>query len=176
MKSRVENRNVRDVGKDSPCLPDADQVGWIVKRGKRDALLELGDHIVRDENRVKERLGAMNDPVSDCRYLRDTGQHSALGIEQGLPDDRESIAVGSNGHFPLDQTVSDVMPEAGAFFSYPRHYAFGQHAVKSNIMKLILDRRTAAVDDDDLHGSARPVEDFGPVRRESPGAFLVQYH
>src|SRR5215216_3733930 len=60
----IEDRNMRYVELSPRCL-DARHCPWIVQRGKGNEVLDLVEHVIVDDGRVREVRPAMNDSMAD---------------------------------------------------------------------------------------------------------------
>ena len=91
MERGVEDRYLRHVG---PCLAhrlDPEQRRRVVQRGQRTELLDRGDHVVVDDDRVGELLATMHDPVADAAGL--LRRPAAGWPRRGSPCDRRVVVA-----------------------------------------------------------------------------------
>ena len=141
------------VAHDGAAGVDAGDVGGVVQRGERRALLERGHDGVVDLDGTGKLLTAVDDTVADGVDLLHGGDHTVLGAGQ-LVDDR-SDGLGVGGHrqvFVKDRLAADergvleVAVDADALAQTLGQNVFGLH-----VDQLILQGRAAGIDDKNFH-------------------------
>ena len=141
------------VAHDGAAGVDAGDVGGVVQRRKRRALLERGHDGVVDLDGAGELLTAMDDTVADGVDLLHGGDHTVLGAGQ-LVDDRGN-GLGVGGHrqvFVKDGLAADergvlqVTVDTDALAK-----ALGQKVLGLHVDQLIFQRRAAGIDDKNFH-------------------------
>jgi len=141
------------VAHDGAAGVDAGDVGGVVQRGERRALLEGSHDGVVDLDGAGELLAAVDDAVADGVDLLHGGDHTILGAGQ-LVDDRGD-GFGVRGHrqvlvkdgFAADERgVLQMAVEADALAQ-----ALGQDVLGLHVDQLILQGRAAGIDDKNFH-------------------------
>ena len=107
----------RRPGKSSPAIRDAGEIGRIVERPQRDALLDHGHHLPRDGYRPRELRAAMHHPVSDAEQPVGQPALPAAGPPppEALPRGRRS-GSGRDDFLPsrFQSSVASVLPSRWA--------------------------------------------------------------
>ena len=133
------------------CL-NADQVGRVVERRERHAVLNRLEYLFRDNHAVREELAAMHHAVTDRVDLAHRGDHALFRIEQNIDDRLDRLGMGRHRRF-------DAVFLLG-FISRMRQHTVDTDAlakalchdrVLRSVEQLILQRGTAGVDDQNFH-------------------------
>lgn len=92
----------------------------------------------------------MDDAVADGLDLL-RRREDPLAPGKGLQDQRHAFFVVGDLALQPPDLVGVVVLDGAAFFPDPLDQPPGNHAFFGHLVELVLDRRTAAVDDQDLH-------------------------
>ena len=141
------------VAHDGAAGVDAGDVGGVVQRGERRALLERGHDGVVDFDRAGELLAAVDDTVADGVDLLHGGDHTVLGAGQLVDDRGDGLGVGGHrqvfvkdGLAADERGVLEVAVDADALAQTLGQDVFGLH-----VDQLILQGRAAGIDDKNFH-------------------------
>ena len=141
------------VAHDGAAGVDAGDVGGIVQRGKRRALLKGGHDGIVDLDRAGKLLAAVDDAVTDGVDLFHGGDHTVLGAGQLVDDRGDGFGVGGHRQvFVKDRLAADergvleVTVDADALAQ-----TFGQDVFGLHVDQLILQGRASGIDDKNFH-------------------------
>ena len=158
MESRVEDAHLRDlVPEDLRDGVDALEVRRVVKGRQVGALLELLDHLVADEDRLRELLRSVDDPVSDGvdvveavdpLDLRPFGLHPFLDLQ-------DRLAVVGYRLDALDRRLAHRFESEDGLLA--AHLL--DEALRDHVVGVGLEEVEVCVDDLELHGGAAAVKD-----------------
>ena len=154
MESGVEHSHHGGVGHEGLAGLDADDVGGIVQRSQRVALLDGGHDLVGDEHGGGELLTAVNHTVAHRVDLVHGGDHAVLLVHQSVEHGLDGLRVGGHGHVGLFDgllaggLVGELAVDADALTQ-----TLGQNLLSLRIEQLILQGRTAGVDYQNIHGN-----------------------
>ena len=131
---------------------DADQVGRIVERRKRYAVLDRLEHLFGDNDAVREELAAVYHAVADRVDLAHRGDNALLGIEQHVDDRLDRFLMGRHGNVELEflvRLVARVRQDAVDADALAQ--ALGHDLARIGVEQLVLQRRAASVDNQNFH-------------------------
>ena len=146
----IEGDNLGDRGKGILHSPDTKKVGGVVERGEIRAELYLSKDVLIHEDRSGEEIAALHDAVTHGFDVFERLQDAGLGVCEGSQDKLHT-------HFVVrDWNVCDnfvlaggrILEDTGGKADF-LCYTLGnnvKHIVALHIKKLVLDGRTAAVD------------------------------
>jgi len=156
VESGIKNGYLGNTGHGGFTSGNADEVGGVVEGGQGDALFDILLALFGDENGIGISFTGGDDAVTDSVDLLHGGDNADLGIGEDLGQMLDSIGMGVEGGlsggllaigFILKSSV-----DADALIKALGHDAFGIH-----IDQLILQRRTAGVDNKNVHCSCTPI-------------------
>ena len=131
---------------------NTNQVGRIVQRCERYAVLDRLEHLFGDDNAVREELAAVYHAVTDCVDLAHRGDNTLFRIEQHVDDRLDRFLMGRHSDVELELFIRLV---AGV----------GEHAVDADALaqalshdlarfgveQLVFQRRAAGIDNQNFH-------------------------
>ena len=140
--------------------PDAGEVGGVVEGGQGDAVLNGFEHLVGDQDRLVERLAAVDHPVAHRLDLLHGAHHAVFAVHQGVQHGLNGLGVGGHGHVHGVQSclalhlglVGELAVDADALAQ-----ALGQQAAGLGIQQLVFQRRAARVDYQNVHCQSTPL-------------------
>ena len=145
-----DHRNVR--AHDLAAGLNADQVGRIVQRRERDAVLDRLEHLFGDDNAVGEELAAVYHAVADRVDLAHRGDDALFGVEQDVDDRLDRFLMGRHGNVKLElliRLVAGVREHAVDTDALAQ--ALGHDLARLGVEQLVLQRGTASVDNQNFH-------------------------
>ena len=154
MERGIEHGNHGDAGHNGLAGLDADDVGRVVQRSQRIALLNGGHDLIGDEDGLGELLATMHHAVAHSVDLLHGADHAVVGVHQSVQHSLNGLGMGGHGHVNgvlLFLTgdlglVGELAVDADALAQ-----ALGQQVAGLGIQKLILQGRAASVDDENIH-------------------------
>ena len=157
MERSVEHGDLRHIlAHDGGAGVDAGDVGGVVERSQGDAVLQGLHDLVGDEDGGVERLAAVHHPVAHSVDLLHGADHAVLGVHQRVEHGLDGFGVGGHGHVHGVQgllalhlgLIGELAVDADALAQ-----ALGQQHAGFRVEQLILQGRTACVDDENVHDS-----------------------
>ena len=135
---------------------DAGDVGGVVERSQRDAVLQSLHDLVGDEDGLVESLTAVHHAVTHGVDLLHGTDDAVLGVHQGVQHGLDGLGMGGHGHIDSVQDlfalhlglIGEFAVDADALAQ-----ALGQQHAGLRVEQLILQGRTASVDDENVHDS-----------------------
>ena len=135
---------------------DAGDVGGVVEGGQGDAVLQSLHDLVGDEDGAGKGLAAVHHAVTHSVDLLHGADHAVLFIHQRVQHGLNGLGVGRHGHIHGVQgllalhlgLVGELAVDADALAQ-----ALGQQHAGLGVEQLILQGRTACVDDENVHDS-----------------------
>ena len=154
VKRGVENRHHRSVRHKCLTCLDSDNIGGVVEGGQGVALLNGSHDLPGDENRLGKLLSAMDHPVTHSVDLLHGADDAVVLVHQGIQHSLDGLVVGGHGHVGL---LNRLLP-LGLIGKFAVNadalaQALGQHLLGFRIEQLILQRGTAGVDYQNIHGT-----------------------
>ena len=151
VEGRVEGDDLRDRREHGLHGTDAQQVRRIVERGEIAAEVDLLQDVVVHEDGTGEEIAALDDAVADRLDVLEGSQDARLGIRQRLQDQLHAHPVVRDGKILHDLLASgrSVLEDTGGKADLFRD-TFGddvENVVVLHIQQLVLDGRTATIDD-----------------------------
>ena len=158
MEGGIEYRHHRGVRHQSAARKDSGQICRIVQRCKIGDLTDALDHVIIDERRLRELLAAVHDAVSHRTDLGQRLHDAALRVRDGIENQADGLLMildlGLRLDFPA--MIADVLIGDGAVNADALAQALCKDAAVVGINDLKLQRRTAAVDHQNVHLSHLP--------------------
>ena len=153
MEGGIEHGHHGGAGHQSLTGPDPDDIGGIVERSQRVALLDGGHHLIGDQNGPGKLLAAVDHPVTDRVDLLHRADHAVFGVHQGVQHGLDGLIVGGHGHIGLfDGFLALGLIGKLAVDTDALAQALGQHLLGLGVEQLVLQRRAAGVDNQNIHG------------------------
>ena len=131
---------------------NTDQVGRIVERCERHAVLDRLENLLGDDHAVGEELAAVYHAVADRVDLAHRGDHALVGIEQNVDDRLDRFLMGRHRDFELElfiRLVAGVRQDAIDADALAQ--ALGHYLARLGVEQLVLQRRAASVDNQNFH-------------------------
>ena len=148
----VEDADLGDAREERLAGLDALEVGRVVERGELDALPDGGLDLVGDQDRAREILAAVDDPVADAVDLGLVPDDAVLGVEQEGQDDLDGHLVVLDLADLADLVLAlGLIGDDGVARADLLDDALGQEALVLHPDELELDGGTAAVQDEHFH-------------------------
>ena len=151
VERRVEHRHLRHVGHhviDGLCTHD---VARNMQRRQVDKRLLLVDDVARNLHALREILAAVGEAVAHGPNLLDARDDTRLGIHQRIHHKPQTLrVVGYRALAGVLLTLAGVAEDA-ARQTDALQQSFGHNGARINVNQLILKRRAAAVENQDLH-------------------------
>ena len=159
MECRVEDGHLRNAGQQTHAGANALEVRRVVERRELAHILDFLENVVGDERRLDELLAAVNDAVPDRGDLVDMLHDPPRGVGQ----EREhavhrvvvAIHIGVEGDLPVPLRFLDD-PAGAVGDADALGQALCDDLLGVSVDELVLERRTAAVEYEDLHSVLRP--------------------
>ena len=156
MESGVEHADHGHAGHALLAGLDAGDVGGVVERGQGDAVLQSLHDLIGDEDGAGKGLAAVHHAVTHSVDLLHGADHAVLFIHQCVQHGLNGFGVGGHGHIHSVQgllalhlgLVGELAVDADALAQ-----ALGQQHAGLGVEQLILQGRTACVDDENVHDS-----------------------
>ena len=151
MEGGVEHGNLGLVGHDGLAGADTHEVGGVVQGAQGDALLNGGDAGVVDEAGLGEGHAAVQDAVAHGVDLIGGLDHAIDRIHQDVQNGLDGFGMGGHGdiqHNFIAAGDAVVQPSVDAD---SLAQALGGHVAGVRVHQLILQRRTACVDNQYIH-------------------------
>ena len=154
MEGGVKHGDHGHAGHDLLAGADTGQVGGVVKRSQGDAVLNGLHHIVGDEDGLVEGLAAVHHAVTHSVDLLHGADDAVLSVHQSVQHGLDGLGMGGHGDVDGVQhllalhlgLVGELAVDADALAQ-----ALGQQSTGLGIQQLILQGRTAGVDDENVH-------------------------
>ena len=153
MERGVKHGDHGDIAHDSLAGVDTGDVGRVVERRKRGALFDRGHNGIVDLDRAGKLLAAVDHAVTDSVDLTHGGDDTVLSAGELVDDSgnrfgmsREREILVKHGLVADERGVFQMTVDADAFAEALGHDLLGLH-----VDQLILQRRTACVDDQNFH-------------------------
>ena len=152
MERGIKHRDHRHPGHELFAGMNAGQVRRVVERRKIRDIADGADHIVVDENCLVKPLSAVDDTMSDSTDLGEGGDHTHLRVQQMVDDrlDRRAVIRHRDLLSPLCSARRRVR-DTGSLRADALAQTLGQHLLRDAVNQLILQRRTAAVNHQNVH-------------------------
>ena len=151
VKGGVEDPGHGDAGQDLLAGLDAGDVGRVVQRRQRDALLEGGEHGLGDGHGAVELLAGVHHAVADGEDLAFVLDDAGLGVGEVADDQLDAVLVVGDVAGDDVLLLALVVVQHRALDADPLQQALGQDLAGLHVDQLEFDRRTAAVDDQNFH-------------------------
>ncbi len=147
----VEDGDLGGLGHDLLAGLDAHQVGGVVKGAEGNALFDGFNALVVDDAALGEGGAAVEDAVADGVDLVGAGDHALLRIDHDVQNGLDGLVVGGHGDVVLDVVAAGDLMGQLAVDADALAEALGEDLAGVGVHKLILEGRTACVDDQDFH-------------------------
>ena len=162
VERRVEDGDLRDVGAhELDAALDAVDLGAVVERRELDEALEAGHRLGRHENRGLE-VSAVGHAVTGRVNLGKAPDDAVLGVSEGSEDGLHGLLVRGHGHVRVEGNVTALVNEV-SIDADALAKALGQHRLRVVVDELVLERRAACVNCENLHVGAIPFLLAAPI-------------
>ena len=152
MEGGVENHDIRELRQHGLDRENALQIGRVVQRREGHDFLDAFDNFRSHQHGLGELLAAVNDAVSGCRELVEALEDPVLGIHQHIQHILDSLCMCREINFAHHCIHAGLrMLDARAADADTLHQPLGQHGFAVHIDQLILEGRTAAVENKNFH-------------------------
>ena len=152
MKRGIEHSNLRDVWQMDLAGADSPEIVRVVEGRDVDIISDPFDYILVDQDGGAERFASMNDPVADSADLSLFGQDSVVLAEEHC----QNVFNGSRVLENFARNFYFISVGAAVGQHRPAHTdavddAFSQRLTGIDLDELVFDRRTAAIEDENIH-------------------------
>ena len=145
-----DHRNIR--AHDLTASLNTDQVGRVVQRRERHAVLDRLEHLLGDDHAVGEELAAVYDAVADCIDLAHRGDDALFRVEQHVDDRLDRFLMGRHRDVELELLIRLVAGVGQyAVDADALAQALGHYLARLGVEQLVLQRRAASVDNQNFH-------------------------
>ena len=151
MESGIEHGHHGDVAEHLACGLDAQNAGGVVQGSQRAQLADGLDDLVGDQAALLELLAAVHDTVTDGIDLADVVDALAFAGGHLLHDLGKCLGVGGEDGGRGGLVAVCLMGDHAAFHANALAQALAQHLLAVHIDQLILQRRRAAVNNQNFH-------------------------
>ena len=154
MESGIEHAHHGNAGHAGLAGLDAGDVGGVMQRCQGDAVLQSLHDLVGDQDRAGKGLAAVDHAVADSVDLRHGGDNAVLGVHQSVQNGLDGL--GMSGHCHVDGLQGLLALHLGligelAVDTDALAEALGQQIAGLGVQELILQGRTACVNDKNIH-------------------------
>ena len=154
MERGVEHGDHGSVGHESLAGLDADDVGGVVQGSQRIALLDGSHDLVGDKHGGGELLAAVNHTVAHRADLIHGSDHAVGRVHQSVEHSLDGLGVSGHGHIGLlDSLLAGGLIGELTVDTDALTQTLGQDLLSLGVEQLILQRRTAGVDYQNIHGN-----------------------
>ena len=153
MEGSIEHGDHGNIAHHGLAGIDAGDVGRVMQRGKRRALFQSRHNGIVDFDRAGKLLTTVNDAVTDGVDLAHGSDNTVLSAGELVDDGGDRFGMGRKREILIEdglaadqRGVLQMTVDADALAEALRHDLLGLH-----VDQLILQRRTACVDDQNFH-------------------------
>ena len=151
VESGIEHSHHRNIAEHFACGLDAQNAGGVVQGSQRAQLADGLDDLVGDQAAFLELLAAVHDAVADGVDLAHIIDALALAGGHLLHDLGKSLGVGGEDGGRGGLVAVGLVGDHAAFHANALAQALAQHLLAVHIDQLILQRRRAAVNNQNFH-------------------------
>ena len=155
---------------------NTDQVGRVVERRQRYAVLDCLENLLGDDNAVREELAAVYDAVADSVNLAHRRNNALFRIEQYVDNGLDRFLMGRHCDVELELLVRLVAGVGQhAVNTDTLAQALGHNLAGGGVEQLVLQRRTASVDNQNFHLQKLPHAVFGGLHKAAEAYIIMLY-
>ena len=147
-----------------------------MERRQRYAVLDRLEDLLGDDNAVREELAAVYNAVTYCVDLAHRGDDTLFRIEQNVDNRLDRFLVSRHCDVELELLIGLVAGvgqhtvDADALAQALRHYL-----ARLGVEQLVLQRRTASVDNQNFHLQKLPHAVFGGLHKAAEAYIIMLY-
>ena len=152
MERRIEDANLRNIREGFRHGFNSHEIRGVVQWGKRDTFLQGGDDFMVYENRSREFLSPVYDPVTYRFQFFERGDHSVGSVQKRVKDHTDGDLVIRDRRIDRYGVHAGLgMFDPGSFDADPLDEPLRQDLFVRHREKLIFQRRTSAIQNKNFH-------------------------